>query len=687
MTVRETNSPLKPTQRLITFAAFVIVLLLAGAELFSVGWGSGNWLGQLSSKWALALAGFTLGVLALAAGLYGLLWEQPRVIQWRAVLLSLTTRLNGLRWLLAALVAAVPAWLFAYSSLSLIFTGLFLRLLIFVIVIAVVAVLLSRSEESLLTWSSVLSAGVIAGAVFVLAEALTLVTNYPFALYWSEGNRIWDYSVGFGAERYNYSGPEPIFAWIDRGRQSLWGLPFLLDNASIALVRLWSAILFTLPYAILGWAVFRPLKEARWQWLLLGLWALLFLNQGPIYTPLVLSAILVALARRRPIWIALPFVFVAGYYAELSRFTWMFAPAMWAVMATLADPIDDKLGWKDWLKAAALAVAATWTGGIPFLIGNLRSLLPSDAPAVEIDPAAAAQGEVGINTIEGATAVIGNQDYIWDRLLPNATYAPGVLLALVLACLPLLLLLAYLVYTRRWKLNLWQVLAVAGPLGAFLVVGLIASSKVGGGTNLHNLDMFLIGMLFAAALAWEAGLYKHLASLANASAWNKALLLGIVMIPAFTPMIQARPLQLPTPDKVENALSAIQESVSCAAQHGEVLFMDQRQLLTFGFVENVPLLPEYEKKYVMDQALSANVSYFDEFYTRLEAHEFSLIVIDRQAIRFQNDGKLDVENNAWVQWVTVPLVEHYESIQNYKQVGVEMFAPIGRSYDCPTYGE
>jgi len=58
---------------------------------------------------------------------------------------------------------------------------------------------------------------------------------------------------------------------------------------------------------------------------------------GPIYTPLVISAILVAIAWRAKWWIGLPLIVLAGYYAQITRFTWMFAPALWSAMLFLAD--------------------------------------------------------------------------------------------------------------------------------------------------------------------------------------------------------------------------------------------------------------------------------------------------------------------------------------------------------------
>ena len=44
------------------------------------------------------------------------------------------------------------------------------------------------------------------------------------------------------------------------------------------------------------------------------------------------------------------------------------------------------------------------------------------------------------------------------------------------------------------------------PMIAFLIVGLIISTKIGGGGDLHNMDMFLVGLVFVAALAWNGAI-------------------------------------------------------------------------------------------------------------------------------------------------------------------------------------
>ena len=102
-------------------------------------------------------------------------------------------------------------------------------------------------------------------------------------------------------------------------------------------MRFWSSFLFTIPYAIFGLVVFRRASKFTGIWLLSGLWVMIFLYQGPIYTPLVISAILVAIAWRTKWWIGLPLIILAGYYAQITRFTWMFAPALWSAMLFLAD--------------------------------------------------------------------------------------------------------------------------------------------------------------------------------------------------------------------------------------------------------------------------------------------------------------------------------------------------------------
>lgn len=672
------------------FGTGLAVVLLAGSEIFAIGWGSGSFLGRLSLKWTL-----TLGVLYLLGAfllleLFFALYKPARWVSQVRRLVRWRETLSSWRLTLAVLVVLLPAWFVFYSAWGALFHGLFLRLVVFVLCSLASGFLLTHSKSTLLEWKPLLLGGLLLGGVLVLAESFVLVSDYPFALHWSEGNRLWDYSVLFGADRFNYPPQEGgIFAWIDSIRQTLWGLPFLIPDASIIVVRLWNAILVTLPYALLGLLVFRRREGGHDEWLLAGLWSMIFLNQGPIYTPLVLAAILVALARRKPIWLAIPLLFFAGDYAGTSRYSWRFAPAIWAVMLTFGDAVwlYGYVRSRDWLQAAALALAGVWTKGLPLLGGVVVGLLQIGAKSGDptAQPTTIAQG--GVENLEGLINVSTQQPFLWERLLPNSIYPPGIVIALALATLPLITLLVYLAKKKYWKTELWQLIATVGGLGSVLVVGVIASAKVGGGTDLHNMDMFLIGLVLVAALAWE-GFAPNIKKLL-AKMEVRWLLVALIFIPSFMPMVKGKPLELPSAERTQFVLGRIQAFAGCARQYGEVLFMDQRQLLTFGNVGDVPLVVEYEKKYVMDQALKGDQEYFQKFREDLASGRFSLIVTEREAILYKDDetetigDSLNEENNAWVTWVTTPLLDHYESVADYKDAAIELFMPIGRNFDCP----
>ncbi|MHC1783285.1 MAG: hypothetical protein AB9891_11140 [Anaerolineaceae bacterium] len=108
----------------------------------------------------------------------------------------------------------------------------------------------------------------------------------------------------------------------------------MLPNLDIFGFRLWSALVWILPPLILGacCVVGRPSNGKKW----IGqvgfiLWTYLFLAQEPIYPPLVLSAALVVVAIRQRNWVvAMISIALAAYYCQISRWTWTYAPGLWA---------------------------------------------------------------------------------------------------------------------------------------------------------------------------------------------------------------------------------------------------------------------------------------------------------------------------------------------------------------------
>jgi hypothetical protein len=456
------------------------------------------------------------------------------------------------------------------------------------------------------------------------------------------------------------------------------GLPFLFPHVTIVGERLWLAAMDVVPYLLLGLAAFWPIGRHGWDdVILLALWSFLFLRQGPIHTPLLVCAALVAISWRLPLLPAAILVTASSCFAEVSRFTWMFAPALWAAMLQVAaaDAEEARFFGPAWRRASILVLAG--------LAGVAAALA-----------AGLLGGAVGVET---ATAASTSQALLWYRLFPNATYGAGILLGLALAVAPLVLLLVAS-QEGPWSLTSLQKLSVVMPLAAFLIVGLIVSTKIGGGGDLHNLDMLLIGLVFAAAVAWRTIGSEGLGPLAKRSPWFGAVMLAAVAVPAYQPLMAMRPLSfsndagwvsvladverardlgsLPDPQVVSSSLDQLSAAVHDAQEHGDVLFMDQRQLLTFGDIRDVPLVGPYEKKRLMDEALSRNREYFQPFYADLAAHRFSLIISSplRTPIKDSEYG-FGEENNAWVRWVAKPILCYYVEQDTLNEVKVELLAP------------
>jgi hypothetical protein len=291
-----------------------------------------------------------------------------------------------------------------------------------------------------------------------------------------------------------------------------------------------------------------------------------------------------------------------------------------------------------------------------------------------------------------------DQPLLWYRLLPNATYGNGILLGLLIAIVPLILVLVYWRMSRTWTLHPWQGLALSSSLAAFLVVGLIVSTKIGGGGDLHNMDMFLVGLAFTAVLAWKHGGAEWLRTVQRPP--PLVFLAAILMLVnfGFGPLLRLSPLSfaghaewlmrltdtervkalgsLPSEDQIRDTLALIDRYVGEAKLRGDVLFMDQRQLLTFGYVQDVELVWEYEKKWLMDKALSEDAAYFEPFYRDLAEQRFSLIISDplREPIK-SSEYQFGEENNAWVRWVAQPILCYYEPMETLPEFRLQLLLP------------
>jgi hypothetical protein len=575
----------------------------------------------------------------------------------------------AVRVIAACVFLLFPSYLFLFSPVGNYSLDYWTRLgtvLVFAYLAAVVLFTERSFYDWLLAWAGMV---LITGAVFGASSWLNQVVNYPFSLSWSEGNRFWDYSLLFGKSRYLVAGDQQVFTFISIGRQFLWAVPFLIPGFTIAGMRFWDALTWILPPLLLGWAAVWhiPAGSRAWVWKAgLGLWVFVFLSQGPIYAPLIVSAILVVVAaRNRHLLVGVVLVMLAGYYASISRFTWTYAPGLWAGLLALIDidyPSFRREEWKKLVRPVVLGIAGYFGGQmLPTLIQRVSNGFHSGK---------------SLSLMIDISPHISNQPLLWERWLPNPTYQPGILLGTLWAALPVLLLLGWLLWKRYWRPNRMQSASIVLVIGAFLAVGLVASVKIGGGSNLHNLDMFWITL--ALLVLWLLKeLFNHHAGLVHSSKTFVLLLVLGMLLPITYDVQYGSPLVLPTQELVNTSLDRIQQLVGGATKAGEVLMMDQRQLLTFGYLKNVPLVDDYEKKYVMDQAMANNEPYFEGFVRDLKDHRFSMIVTEpvRISVKSGEENNFADENNSYVKWVSTPLLTYYKPLLSFDEIGVQLLVP------------
>ncbi|MCQ3935846.1 MAG: hypothetical protein DPW18_02245 [Chloroflexi bacterium] len=681
-----------------------VILIGASVEFYHVAWGTGEAVGQFSPRWFVLFIAFVLTCAAVLAGVGFAVFRRKEFLSASQKFVTVRNKFTAVRLALAFLVLVVPVWFLQRTMWGIVFDGVYFRALLWALTVFLLSFFLTRGEP-LIEWKPFLAALILTSSMFTIAVSLQGVTDYPFSQAWSEGNRIWDYSMRFGRDRYGLADDQDVYVLLDPGRMLVGGLPFLIPGVSIETVRLWIGLTLILPYFLVGLAAFIVADKNARIWLLMTLWVFLFLRQGPIHAPLVLAAALTVFLWRKPLWLAVPLIVYAGYFAQSSRFTWLFAPGLWIGMLELAGASlrDGRLDRAHWVRAIALGLSGAFGG---YLLPKLIPLLNRPSAPAGVTDVTEQIASTGVNSEFIANAVT-DQPLLWYRLLPNPTYGTGILLGLLIAVLPLAIFLLWLAAAKKWNVNIWQKLAIAGPLLAFLVVGLIASTKIGGGGDLHNMDMFLIGTAFTAFIAWVNG-GKDVVLKNEMPSWVRVALAASLIVPAVTPLRQLRSFDygdelntlmvltdttdkkafdmLPDTVTVESALQEIQAFVDEAQPRGGVLFMDQRQLLTFGYITVDSFVGEYEKKILMNEALSANYDYYQAFYRDIAAQRFSLIVTEPLRTPVKDATyEFGEENNAWVKWVSIPVLCYYQEVQTFKEVNVQLLVPKTVPDDCSEY--
>jgi hypothetical protein len=271
---------------------------------------------------------------------------------------------------------------------------------------------------------------------------------------------------------------------------------------------------------------------------------------------------------------------------------------------------------------------------------------------------------------------------LWYRWFPSATNPIGIIPGVLIVSSPLWFLLAWILRGQLSQLHPVRWLGLAGMLLILLVGGLVVSTKIGGGGDLHNMDAYIV-------LLGLAGAYLICGQVAIESQPEGALIsapYSLILWMLFVPVAFSI-LRIGSPYSYDAAktaadVSSLGREVEAYGKSGEVLFMYERQLLTFGLVPRVPLVADYEVVTLMEMAISGNRPYLQQFYSDLASHRFSAIVAHPQNLGVET-GDFIEESNAWNRFVGQPLLCQYKPALTLDYSNVQVLVP--RARPCPDF--
>lgn len=501
-----------------------------------------------------------------------------------------------------------------------------------------------------------LASATLFGFGLVVMRFLPELSAYPLTMDWSEATRFFDASLFFSRRVYGARFPLPV---LDPTRALLQSPPFLIPGLPIWAHRLWRVLLWLGATTLAGHALAKRIKITH-PWLHWGLvaWFMLFTFQGPVYFHLMVVVIIVLLGfDRARLWRSLLVVGLASIWAGLSRVNWFPVAGLLAAVLFILEVPEEEKGFWLYLRWPLLAVVLGLGGafaaqaGYAALSGN-----PHEAFATSFDSPLFAY-----------------------RLFPNPAYGPGVIHLMLAASIPLWSILGWSLVRRprRWRtLRLAALLVILlGLMGA----GLVVSTKIGGGNNLHNLDAYLVVLAVISVYVAADRFVPDRPDAGRKQAVPQMLLLLAFLVPMVTQLAALTPLPDLDGEQAVEDLGSVQTLID-NLEPGEdaVLFIQDRHLIPMGLVQDVDLVPEYEKVILMEMAMSNNEAYLDQFHADLQSQRFDLIVMEEiQIYILSSDHYFGEENNVWINQVVYPMLAHYQVVLDLPESGLTILVPKG----------
>ncbi len=626
-------------------------LLIGGMTLLGIGLIGGGLLAvSFTSKGGMFLVGLGLGIA-----------KRLRALGKKNLLFLLVLWFTLSFW-----VAGDYSWYFSSAW----------RRLPLVLSYAGLTTLILKAWLSDLSWGRLgLASLLLNTAVLRLSVFLAEVTDYPFSLYWSETTRFYYASLFFSERLYGQRLALPPY---DASRALLQAIPFLLPSLPLWVHRLWQAFLWVGISVLTATGIASRLNihGALRRWMFIAVTVLWFLL-APVYFQLQLVVWMVCVGLEQPFWERRHFrktlliLGLASIWSGLSRINWFPMPAL---IATLFYILEKPKGEQPIHRYFALPLL--WV-----LFGSLIAAL--------------SQGVyIFLSRAETHTFLyIFTSKILWYRLLPNPTFPTGILPTAVFVSLPLLIWVFWQAKNPHQRLGFWRWLALAMMLVVLFAGGIVVSAKIGGGNNLHNLDAYwsLLWLLAAALFfgkargektAEESPISIHIP---RAEQIARAVLLGWLCLELLISALSSgSPRLLYLRNEVESDLRLLEEAIKTANQQGPLLFLTERQLLSFGDPLALRVVYDYEKVWLIMMAMAHNQAYMDRFHEDIRSQRFSLIISDPLRLRKKGTtAHFGDENDYWVDEVASPILCYYEPKKLLRTANIRWYVPRAEPSPCP----
>jgi hypothetical protein len=488
------------------------------------------------------------------------------------------------------------------------------------------------------------------------------VTDYPFAMGWSETSRFYYPSLFLSEKVYGRQYPWPI---LHPTLHLLLAPPYLFD-APLWFHRFWQvALRYILVGAVVPALLYRlPIRGRVARWLI-GLWMFLYLFMGPVYFHLTVPVIVVLLGFSaqddRRTWIA---VLLASIWCGWSRVNWYPMPGIIAAILYLMEvPYQGKGVFRYLLKPALWFVIGTLTAFVSQRIYIALSGIPDS----------------------NVFYTSFTSDLLWYRLWPNSSFSVGILPGIVWVSLPVWIAIYLWLCSCKADWHPLRLALIFAALFAVFAGGIIVSLKIGGGANLHNMDAYLILLLIFTAQLLAARYATETGGAPQPRALHWLLLLALLYSPVTTYLQFGIGASSHDAKATQTVLASLQQRVDAVdAQGGEILFITQRHLISMGMLQHVTLVPEYEREDLMEIAMADNQEYLNRFRRDIENQRFALIVVDplNNNILARRRAFAE-ENNAWVTQIARYILCNYREAGIYPADEIALYVPQENPRQCP----